>query len=89
MTNRNASRKGEPVRNPEDGMTTLTHKDAYTYEEAADALRVSARTVRRLVAKGKLRAKRLDGTDLVRIERSEIKRYLGGSKNVEANPEHP
>lgn len=55
-------------------------KPLVTGAEAADALRVSRRTLARYVATGRLRALRADdaGSSRVLIPRSEVARFLRG-----------
>lgn len=49
------------------------------YSEAADVLRVSARTVRRLVAEGKLPPVRIGGRSLIRV--ADVESFVSGGNS--------
>ena len=51
-----------------------------TKNEAADALRLSLRTVDSLIAKGDIRVVRPGGRRAVRIEPAELRRFIDASK---------
>lgn len=59
-----------------------TEKRLFTYDEAAEFLTVSSRTVKRFVKDGKLRATRLGSRKAVRIERSDLETFIEKSKTT-------
>ncbi len=63
--------------------TTMAHRAAsrlYTIDDVADRLRLSARTVRRLVASGSLSAHRFGR--LVRISDTDLATFLAAKRSI-------
>ena len=56
---------------------SISNPLCFTRFEFADALRVSVRTVDRMIAAGEIQVRRIRGK-AVRIPRSEVERYLDG-----------
>jgi excisionase family DNA binding protein len=58
--------------------STITPPLAYSLEEAAQQLSVSSQSVRRLIDRGELKARRV-GTRVI-VPKNELERFLAGQK---------
>ncbi len=70
------SSQARPAARPALSDAVVVHVALLTVTEAADVLRCSAKSVRRLITEGRLPAIKIAGSRLIRIEQTAIERLL-------------